>query len=244
MLVDDEVPSTQTLEVLLRKHCPEVEVVAVFNDSLLAMQQIPVLKPDLVFLDIHMPMMDGLQLSRTLSNLDCAIIFTTAHSDYALEAFRVGAIDYLMKPVDESDLMKAVAKVSKQAMHYNKADLESTLRQLFPTEKPTGRIPINTVTGIELLEVNDIIYARSESNYTHIITTTSKHMVSRTLKDVEQMLSAYEFLRIHKSNLIHLTHLKKVVNGKPGYVIMSNGDELQVSKPRREALLKAIHGGN
>lgn len=245
VLVDDEQHCTETLELLLRRHCPDISIVAVFHKAEDVLDKLPELNPDILFLDINMPRLNGFQLLDSLQGRQPEVIFTTAHDEHAVQAFRVGAADYLMKPVRANDLTQAIDRV-KQRLD-KKSSLSDT-NEVVPAGMTVamqhGRIPLKSVHGIEMINAEEVLYCESQSNYTLLYTDQEKHLITRTLKEMEDQLKPYGFIRVHNSYLVNFSRIQKYVKGDGGYIVMSNGASLNVSKSRRKALLQAMEQGN
>ena len=239
ILIDDELACTETLAIELGAYCPDVEVIAKCNSPQEGIKLIENLKPDLVFLDIEMPWMNGFELLEKLDNIDFSVIFVTAYDQFAIKAFRVSAIDYLLKPIDKKELIEAIEKVKR--LHPNtdtNEQLQFLLENIKRQSDPLPNIALPTMEGLDFVAVKDIVYCESDNNYTKVIKAESKPLLlSKPLKEIEQMLSEYSFLRVHQSYLINLTHINKYIKGAGGYVIMSNGDNVTVSRAKKEELL-------
>ena len=244
VLVDDEPNCLEVLRLEIARHCPELEVVASFEKPLEALEYLKQNPPDLLFLDVEMPRMSGFQLIQQLgATKDFSVVFTTAYDDFALKAFRVGAIDYLQKPIDPDELKSAVARVESR-IHPNMS--RSQIQQLLDTVQQhdaEGRkkIVLPTSAGGEFVRLTDILYCKSDSNYTHVILTNRKSlMVSRTLKDIEEMLPGNVFLRVHHSYTVNLDRIVRFVRQDGGYLVMENDDEVPVSRRKKDALFERL----
>ena len=195
----------------------------------------------MVFLDIQMQSETGFDLLAKVKPINFEVIFTTAHSNYAIKAFKFSAIDYLLKPIDIEDLKKAVEKVERKVNFNISARLEQLVQNLKPSSGQNHKLALPTLDGLIFVKIEDIIYCEASSNYTQIFTFDGKkHVVSRTLKEYEELLADHDFFRIHNSFLINLNSIKKYVRGEGGYVIMSNDVSLDVSKRKKEAFLSKL----
>lgn len=232
IIVDDELDSLETMTVLIEKFCPNVKIIGTENSPERAITLINELKPDLLFLDISMPIMNGFEVLKQLSYKDAEVIFTTAYDEFAIEGFQVGAVHYLLKPIDIKELKKAVERASEKLAL--KANQSATLIS------NQSKVAIPILKGLELVDVNSIIRCEADSNYSIIFTVSSKVVISRTLKELEQSLAGYDFIRVHHSHLINLAHLTIYVKGDGGQVILSNGDRINVSRSRKERLLEKL----
>lgn len=240
IIIDDEPRCIKTLSHDLGEYCPQVKILeqcASAKDGLKAIRQ---LQPDLLFLDINMPWMSGLELLEVVGEINFDVIFTTAHDQYAVQAFRLSAIDYLLKPVDYQELITAVKKVESKRSHITQEQLGHLKENMDPASS-LQRVGIPTKAGIDFVLVQDILYCEADSNYTFVHLTDNKKLYSaKTLKDFDQLLGTTEFCRIHQSFLINLNHLKKYYRGDGGYVEMMNGVSLNVSRAKKEELLGKI----
>ncbi|HTJ49608.1 MAG TPA: LytTR family DNA-binding domain-containing protein [Cyclobacteriaceae bacterium] len=241
VIVDDELKSRESLKILLQDFCDNVEVCALCQNVAEAIEAIAEYKPDVVFLDIQMQRETGFDLLAKIKNIDFEVIFTTAYSEYAIKAFKFSAIDYLLKPIDIEELKKAVDKVEKKLNINISGRLEQLLQNLRPSAPQHFKLALPTSDGLIFVKVDTIVYCEANSNYTTIFTDDGKkHVVSRTLKEYEDMLEDHNFFRIHNSHIINLGSIKKYVRGDGGYVIMNNDVSLDVSKRRKEAFLSKL----
>ncbi|MBS1920863.1 MAG: response regulator transcription factor [Bacteroidetes bacterium] len=239
ILVDDEFSSLQNLHQKLNEFCPDVKVVATAQkpeDAILLIQQH---RPDVIFLDIEMPRMNGFRMLDELGEYDFDIIFTTAYNHYAVDAIRISAFDYLTKPIAIKDLQNAVERLIRQKKGKTKDQLD-VLRQSFsPAKSQEEKIAIPTHDGLEFMQIKNIIHIESSSNYSKLFLTDGKSiLVTRLLKEFEDILHSYNFFRIHNSHLINLSYVKKYIRGEGGQVIMQNGDVIDVSRRKKEEFLK------
>jgi two-component system LytT family response regulator len=242
VIIDDEPHAAQVLQILLEKHCPEITVEAVFHAAKEAEKMVPGINPQLVFLDIEMPHMNGFELLEKLSPPTFQVIFTTSYDQYAIRAIRFSALDYLLKPVDPQELKAAVSKSAgllSASMLPGQLDvLREKLRQ---PAALVNRIALPTMEGLEIVPVDTILYCTANSNYTSLVLKDKqKLVVSRTLKEIEEMLEDYPFLRIHHSCLVNLHEIKKYIRGEGGTLLMSDGAEVTVSRSRKDILLKKL----
>jgi len=240
IIVDDEPDGIRTLQKMLELNCPEVEIEATCTNAMDARQKLEELRPDLVFLDIRMPGKSGLDMLTELSAINFEVIFVTAHNEYLLPALQFSAVDYLMKPVDEDRLVEAVQRVKKRlSQKRTTGQAEILLHNInkvgFPLEM---RLCLPTQKGFTILKLEEIAYCEAQRSYTIFRLINNKSIiVSKPLFDYDQLLSDTVFLRIHKSYLINLLHVKEYTRGEGGTVIMSNGMEIEVSRRRKEQFL-------
>lgn len=234
IIIDDEKHCAATLKYEIERHVPEVQVVATFSNPEEGREAILTLRPELVFLDIEMPRMNGFELLQSLDHIDFKLIFTTAYDEFALRAFRYSAIDYLLKPVSGTDVKNAVAKISANVSGLQLDALFSRLEG-----KSFSKIALPCSEGLEFVRPETIMHCASESNYTWVhFADRKKTLVSRTLKDVEEMLEGHGFFRVHHSHIINLNHIAKYVKGSGGYVIMEDGSQIPVSRSRKDSLME------
>lgn len=243
IILDDEKHCSESLKLLCDKYVPDVKIAAELNDPLLALDVIPQEKPELLFLDIEMPRMNGFELLRQLSLDDMEIIFTTAYDEFAIDAFKVSAIDYLLKPIEREALVQAVQKFSKHRTDKDFGERFRVFLSKYGQEEPRvlGKIALPTQDGFEFISQEGIIRCESDSNYTTVVLEGEKDIVvSRTLKDVEKMLDPNTFVRVHHSHLINLRHIRKYHKGSGGVIVMDNGDNVSVSRSKKAEFLDRI----
>ena len=239
ILVDDEPLAIQGLELRLEAH-EDVEIVDTCSNGREAIRAIKTNKPDLVFLDIEMPVMNGFVMLQKLNYKDFELIFVTAYDHYAIKAIRFSALDYMVKPVDIDDLKLAVSRAEEnKSKHTPGLQLEHLLECL--QKKTPRRIPIPTSEGLQFINLEDIVYLEASNNYTYIfLSPIQKYLVSRTLKEFEELLPAENFVRIHHSHIINKFYVEKYIRGEGGQVVMRNGTVLDVSKRKKTDFLQAI----
>jgi two-component system LytT family response regulator len=237
VIIDDEPHAAQVLQLLLEKHCPEISVEAVCYAAKEAEKLVRSTNPQLVFLDIEMPHMNGFELIEKLSPVNFQVIFTTSYDKYAIKAFRFSALDYLLKPVDAQELKAAV----KKAAGLLPGQLDILLEKARKPASLANRIALPTMEGLQIVPVDTILYCTANSNYTSLVLRDKqKLLVSRTLKEIEEMLEDYPFLRVHHSCLVNLLEIKKYIRGEGGTLLMSDGAEVDVSRSRKDILLKKL----
>jgi two-component system LytT family response regulator len=208
-----------------------------------AIKAIDQFNPDVVFLDIQLQRETGFDLLTRLKDFDFEVIFTTAYSEFAIKAFKFSAIDYLLKPIDIEELKRALLKVERRIGNTFTERLQQLMQNLRTGSSENYRLALPTTDGLVFVKINQILYCEASSNYTEIIMDDNKkYVVSRTLKEYEDMLTEQNFFRIHHSYLINLNGIKKYVRGDGGYVIMNNDKSLDVSKRKKEGFLSRISG--
>lgn len=243
ILVDDEPDGNRTLTRLLEKHCPDVSVAAICTNVDSARQRMEELKPDIVFLDIQMPGKSGLELLSEMSTREFEVIFVTAHNEYMLQALQFSAADYLLKPVSEDRLIEAVKRVEMKLQAGKEAErTETLLHNLGKVGSPSEmRLCLPTLKGFIVLKLEEIIYCEAERGYTTFHLEKNKRVtVSKPLLDYENLLQDASFLRIHKSFLVNLRHVKEYQRGEGGVVIMTNDMEIEVSRRKKDQFLLKV----
>lgn len=240
VIIDDELSSCETLEWQLKEFCPDVEVVGVYRSPEIALKEVPKLKPDVVFLDIEMPHINGFEWLNKIENIDFDIIFTTAYDKYAIKALKYSALDYLLKPVEKSELKKAVEKSKLSRFKTSPEQITFLLEQIdtLKSSKKLRRIAVSTAESLTFLDLDEIICCESESNYTYLhLINGEKILISKTLKIIEDILDKDHFLRVSQSFLVNLIHIKKFVREDGGYLLLSNKMAITIAKNKKESLM-------
>jgi two-component system, LytTR family, response regulator len=244
ILIDDEARLLSSLKMMLKRNCPQLDVVGVCRSADEALIKIKETNPELVFLDIAMPGKDGFALLEEIGDIRFRIIFVSAHDEYSLRAFRFSAVDYLLKPVDEAQLVIAVKKAEQTILP--EQTIQKSIHALMHNLKPPAntqekKLCLATLTGFQVVSLSDIIYCEAEGPYTDFHLLNGKKIcVSRPLVDYELLLSEEDFLRVHKSFLINLHQTREYRRGEGGVVVMSNGAEIDVSRRKKEIFLEKI----
>lgn len=240
IIVDDEKHCREVLEHLLGKYCSEVRVVGNCANGLEALELFKTQSPDILFLDIEMPGMNGFELLEHCPQGDFEIIFTTAYNEYAIKAIKHSALDYLLKPIDKDELKLAVQRAKDHKAHKPSERIQDLLERL-QVKKPARRFAAATMEGLIMVNAEEILYCESDSAYCKLIFTDGRTLLlSRTLKEVEEALLHENFCRIHHSYLINLSFVQKYFKGEGGEVVMSNGASLPVSRTRKHDFLKLL----
>ena len=243
IIIDDEQHCVDRLSTLLTTHCGQsIHLAGSFLTLERGIRGIQKLQPDVIFLDVVLGERTGFDLLEQLGDISCAVIFTTSYDKYAVQAFRFSAIDYLLKPVDPDDLKDAVEKLQEKI---SKEELSEKFDVLFHNLKtlqgPSRKISIPTSNGLTFLQISDIIRCQSDVNYTIIyLKNKQKITVARTLKEFEELLTDYNFYRVHNSHLINLAYIKSYRKGKGGSVQMTDQSEIEVATRRKEDFLKKL----
>ena len=240
IIVDDEPYCCEPLSILLADNM-QVEVVACCHSASDALAAIQKYSPDLVFLDVEMPKMNGFEMLEQLPSVNFEIIFTTSYDQYALKAIRFSAIDYLLKPVDQEELLNAVQKVIRHSQKPLAQQLEILMQKIHQPHTPISKIAMPTMEGLQMIPVDSIISCESDSNYTILLLKNNKKIVvSRTLKEIDELLEEHSFIRVHRCYLANLNEVEKYVKGEGGYLVMSDGTTIDVARNKKEVLMKKL----
>ncbi len=238
ILIDDEPHCLESLSLDLAKYCPDIEVTKMLSSSKEGLKYIKSTKPDLLFLDIEMPWMNGFELLEYLSPIDFEVIFVTAYDSYAVNAFKVNAVDYLMKPIDREDLKAAVAKVKEKLMSKNSGNdkIHLLLDQYF-SSKSQKKIVFPEKDRQKFVDPNDIISVKAESNYSQVMLVNDSPLtLSITLKSIEEKLEGLGFMRVHHSYLVNMDKVSQYVKSDGGYLIMSDNSMIPISRSKKSEL--------
>ena len=244
ILIDDEKSGRENLSGLLREHCPQVQLTGEAISVESAIPLIEKLQPQLVFLDIEMPGANGFKLLEHFRDFSFEVIFVTAYDNYAIKAIRFSAADYILKPINLNELKSAVEKVTGRL---RKKTENEQLKQLFyNVQHPQNpRIGLPTNDRIEFVEVRNIIRCQGESNYTHLFFDNRKPLlVAKTLVEFEELLQEHGFLRVHKTHMVNLNHVTAYIRNDGGRIVLSNGDEVAISRRRKELVLERMQIGH
>lgn len=235
VILDDEVRGSSLLSRKLELFKDDLEILGVFNDPYKALSRIVDLQPQVLFLDVEMPGLNGFEFLEKLGTFDFEIIFTTAYDTYTLEALRLSAVDYLLKPIDEDELHSAIFRLKKRFSEQAKQVLAVRDRPL------NSRIALSTAEGVYLVSKAEIIRIEAMSNYsTFYLTGDKKIMVSKTLKEYEHALQEAFFLRVNRSVIVNLNYIVKYRKGDGGTIELKDGTEIEVSASRKDALLEKL----
>ena len=229
LIVDDEQYVIQDLKGLLEMNCPEIEIVGTASSSAEALEKIRSLQPQLTFMDINIDEMSGLELARKMEGLNSRIIFVTAHDQYAIEAFKLSAVDYLLKPVDPDELAeavsRAVADIEKDQIHHQ---LTALAHNLLPgTQKK--KIVLTDMEGLHIIDIPEILWCHANGSYTEFVMQDGEKItVSKHLKTYERMLTEHGLMRVHRSYLVNIYNISKIERSK-GELRMKNGETVPIS---------------
>jgi two-component system LytT family response regulator len=240
VIVDDEPKAIQSLIWELSSFSKEIEVIASYTNPNEALNFLEKHAPDCLFLDVQMPTMGGFQFLEQLTNIDFAVVITTAYDEYAIKALKHEAIDYLLKPIDSDDLRESIDKIKKHSDRtINSIKLERMLSN-FNSQFDKKRITVNTDGKLLFLDLDDIIYIESDGNYSTIyLQDQKKIVVTKKLKEVDAMLPEHYFFRIHNSYIINLNKIKAFIKNE-GYVIMDSNHKIPVARQRKSDFLEKL----
>lgn len=245
-IVDDEFQSREVISLMLAGMFPEIKIVGLVGTVKEALAGIEKKQPKLIFLDVQMRNETGFDLLDKLNEINFELIFTTAHNEFAVKAFRYSALDYLIKPIDASELESAVKKaINKIQLHQSSTSEQVQLltQHLDGSKKIPDKIAIPSPEGLLFIKVPDIIYCHGLGNYTEFFLMNEQKITSsHTLKQYEELLSDHLFFRAHKSFLINLSHIKKYLRGEGGTAVMSNGHEIEIARRNKTSFLNLFKG--
>jgi len=243
IIIDDEARSRQALQIALTDYCPSVKIVSVAETPEDGIEAIIKHKPDIVFLDVQMPGMSGFDLLSHFHEIDFDVVFITAHDHYAIKAIRFSALDYLLKPIQIDELMAAVKKADEKKNHkHTNWQYRSLYENVRSNYNASGSIAVPTGDGLLFIKTQNIIRCEADGNYVLIYQSgKEKILITKTLGDLESMLDAKEFFRVHNSHLINLSHIKKYVKGDGGYVIMSDNSTVDVARRKKEEFMQKLN---
>lgn len=234
ILIDDEPLGLAALRQQLEWACPQVEVIAACDSPRDGLQSILELEPDVVFLDIEMPEMSGFDVLAKLGPRNFEVIFVTAYDQYAIRAFQTHAMAYLLKPVEEDLLIKAVADVEQRL---NSKQQQMAMQQFVQqmTQQVTGKIAIPSSEGLEFVALEELIRLEAEGNYTNVYLKDGiKFIISKTLKQVSEKLPAGHFIRPHNSHVVNIQFIRRYLRGKGGQLILADNSVIPVSRSRKQ----------
>lgn len=252
ILVDDEINCVEVLEILIKEHFDDIEIVEKFTSSKKALEYLETHNIDLMFLDIQMPFMTGIELLQRLNKYNFSVIFTTAYDQYAISAIKLSALDYLLKPIDEELLSSAIQKFRKLKGETNIQQQLSTLLQQYnlPTHPtpmnqgmPGNKIAVGFQDRILFYDPQDILYCQSSDNYTSLVLVTGEKVIaSKTMRYFEDILTPQGFIRPHQSYIINSKYIQQYNKKDGGYLVMSDGSSIPVSRNRKEEILLMFKG--
>ena len=241
IIIDDEPKGRQALRQKLSTYCSNVQIMAEAANGKEALVLIQKHQPQLIFLDIEMPVMNGFEMLNAISEKNFHIIFTTAYDQYAIKAIRYSAFDYLLKPVDIEELIMAVGKISSCTSSTEQEKKVDTLQHNLVVSKDLNKIAIPTSEGLLFFEIRNITHLEAHSNYTHIyFNNRMKLITAKTLKDFDDMLPSKMFFRTHQSHLINLSCIKKYSKGNGGKIELLDGTFIDLARRKRDAFIRIL----
>ena len=242
IIIEDEKKSREALLGLLQKYCFSVEIVAQAERYREGIKLVRKYKPDVIFLDIQMPDGSGFRLLEELKDMEFEVIFTTAFDQFAIKAIKYSALDYLLKPIVPQELVDAVNKLKvKKANTEKRKNIETLLDNIKSPEEDPHKIVLSTAEKIHVIDVDDILRCESDNYYTYFyFINGDKLLISKTLKENEELLSHHSFIRPHKSHLINVKYIKSFIRHDGGYIIMTDGSKVPVSRRKREKILEIL----
>ncbi len=245
LIVDDELSAIESLKWELNNFCPEVSIVDMFTSPMEAISAINYLKPDVVFLDIEMPELDGFQLLKKLAYRDFDLIITTAYNQYAIQSFKENAIDYLLKPVDPDELVKAMDKVKKNRKRHSVGEnIEKIFERIITNNSQStisNRIPLALSDRIIMVDSNQIMYCKSDGNYTHVfMKNKEKYLLSKSIKSFATLIPQAQFIRVHKSFIVNINYISEYLRGDGGEIIMTDKMNIPVSRTHKRKLMELL----
>lgn len=242
IIVDDELGSRESLSKMIEKNCKNIQIIGKADSMLSAFEVITDNEPDLVFLDIEMPNGNAFDLLEKFKEIHFNIIFVTAYDHYAIKAIKFSAIDYILKPIDPEELIRAVTRFEAQLENKKLLDKKfKTLLSNVRSENKLKKVGIPDGDGLIFINLSEIIRCDSDGNYTYFLLTNGKKIVaSRTLGEYEQMFNEDNFFRVHRSHLINLEHVKKYIKGEGGYVVMTDNSQVEVSRRNKNDFLEKL----
>jgi two-component system, LytTR family, response regulator len=240
VIVDDELYCVEVLASLLQKHCPDVRIAAQFTDSTKAAEFLAAHPPDLLFVDIEMPRLNGFDLLHQLQPLQFQVIFTTAYNQYALRAIKLSALDYLLKPIDADELKSAVEKAQRQKSPPEIRQVE-LMENTFKSVEVPKKIALSTLEGLLFVDVGNIVHCQSDGSYTRLFLLNKEEiLLSKSIKEVGELLTQCGFLRVHHSYLINLDHVERYIRGEGGEIILCNGHSVPVARSKKQEFLERV----
>ncbi|MBU0486566.1 MAG: LytTR family DNA-binding domain-containing protein [Bacteroidetes bacterium] len=242
IIIDDEERARKTIAAIIDLHCPDIRIVTQAESVESGCKAIREFEPDIVFLDVKMHDGTGFDLLRKLQTVNFKVIFITAHEEFAAEAFRFSALDYILKPVDPKDLEEAVEKAEKYISLENiDIKLDTYFANIQSDSKENKKIVLRTVKEIFVVKVKDIIRCEADKNYTRLFFVNGKKLlVTKTLKEFEDMLSGYRFFRNHQSHMINMDFIDYYKKGDGGFIVMKDGATVPVSMRKKDSLLQIL----
>jgi two-component system, LytTR family, response regulator len=241
IIIDDEPKSISSLKFVIEKNCPQIKVLETARSADEGFEKIKAHNPDIIFLDVEMPYGSGFDLLNKFIGCSFEIIFVTAYENFAVKAFKVNAVDYILKPFTEDDIIAAIKKATERVQEKKLIHASGNSTQKKNNIPFSKRIAVPAFDGLAFLNVEDIIRCEASENYTYFFLKDKKKiLVCKGLTDYEEMLASFDFHRIHQSHLINLAYVSKYVKGRGGYVVMQDGITVDVSARKKMEFLESI----
>lgn len=242
IIIDDEIDAIEAIENILEIDNQEITIAAKTNNPVEALGLILKHKPDFIFLDIEMPGMNGFELLESLPEINFEVIFVTAYNEYAIEAIKKNAIDYILKPVTISEVGYAIEKVCKKISQKNNPN-DNYIKLIEELKSnQTKKIKIPTANGYEFLCVDDVIRLEASGSYTVAFLSTGEQIViSKSIKEMEIIFEKYDFFRSHRSHLVNLNHIKRFITENDGEIIMSDSSKIPLSRRKKNDFTEALN---
>jgi len=243
IIIDDEQAAINSLVKKIELYCSGVQILATCSTAKEGIAALKKFKPDVLFLDIEMPWMNGFDLLNHIGEeIDFKVVFTTAYDKYAVQAIKIEALDYLLKPIDKDDLIQSINKARTFADNIEQSSLNRLINEVdIPQDQ--SRVLLYSKEGIEILKLNNIMYCKAQSNYTYVYTEKNrKIVVCKTLSNIEAQLNSSKIVRTHKTYLVNLDHVTKYSTEDGGNLLMGNEISIPVSRRKKESVLAAIAG--
>jgi two-component system LytT family response regulator len=240
VIVDDEQDSVKLLQLMLQRHCPDIDCISAFTNSQDALSFLKLNRPKLLFLDIEMPLLNGFELLKQLMPIDFSVIFVTAYHNYAIKAFRYSALDYLVKPVEPEELIAAVSKVQSRPLVPLNEQLAIS-HQVLVNKKTVNRVAIPSATGISFFNFDEIMYIEADNNYSRLhMNDGSRQIVSKTMKDIQAIFETSHFMRVHRQYMVNLNKVKSF-HKTDSIIVMENNTELPIARINKEEFLERFN---
>lgn len=244
IIVDDETNNIENLQGLLHKHCPQVAIIGTATNAAMARTLIEQQQPELAFLDIQMPGENGFQLLQSLPQITFDVIFVTAYDQYGIQAIKLSALDYLLKPIVIDDLKQAVQKAADKQYHKQQQKLLGNLLLHLNggQTKQQQKLALPTLTETRLVNITDIIHCQSSNSYTTFFLADGVQiMVSRPIKEYEEILSSYGFIRVHQSHLVNIDYVQSLLKKDGNSLLLKNGTMIPVARQKKDAVMEALN---
>jgi two-component system LytT family response regulator len=245
LLIDDEPNATKALASMIVLKCPQIKVLEEINAAKEAVKKIQDWQPDLIFLDVEMPFMNGFEVLQQLPKINCKVIFTTSHEKYALRAIKYSAIDYLLKPIDMEELQAAVGKFEEQRKNNSIEQGMEQFKQLFQNiQSPSqgfSKISLPTFEGLRIVTLTDVVRCEGDGSYTSFyLKNGEKVLSSKNLKEYEELLDSAHFMRVHNSHIINLKEVTSYTKGDGGFVTLSDKSSVDIARRRKDVFLEKV----